>query len=61
MHTATPARSFQAQPQLLLWGKWAIGLGWLEKLRRLWERRFDRLEDYLRKLQQKERPNGRKK
>ena len=37
---------------------------WLERYRRLWEERFDRLEDYLRELQAKEKTEkkrGRKK
>jgi DNA-binding transcriptional ArsR family regulator len=37
---------------------------WLERYRRLWEERFDRLEDYLRELQAKgktEKRRGRKK
>jgi DNA-binding transcriptional ArsR family regulator len=34
---------------------------WLEDYRRLWEERFDRLDDYLRKLQGKEKRRGRKK
>jgi DNA-binding transcriptional ArsR family regulator len=35
---------------------------WLEYYRRFWEHSFDRLEDYLREVQQKEdKPNGRKK
>jgi len=29
--------------------------GWLEQYRRLWERRFDRLDAYLKRLQAKER------
>jgi DNA-binding transcriptional ArsR family regulator len=34
---------------------------WLEEYRHFWERSFDRLEDYLRELQEKEkRKNGRK-
>ncbi len=33
---------------------------WLERYRRLWEQRFDRLEDYLRELQAKERKDVRK-
>jgi DNA-binding transcriptional ArsR family regulator len=39
---------------------------WLERYRRLWEERFDRLDDYLRTLQAKDRsqpkekPRGRK-
>lgn len=31
---------------------------WLENYRRLWEQRFDRLEDYLRELQAQEKPKG---
>ena len=34
---------------------------WLEDYRRLWERRLDRLEDYLAKLQGKAEPKRRKK
>ncbi len=34
---------------------------WLERYRKLWEERFDRLDDYLRKLQAKEKKRGRKK
>ena len=32
---------------------------WLEEYRRFWEESFDRLEDYLRELQQKEKTDGR--
>ena len=34
---------------------------WLERYRRLWEERLDRLEDYLRVLQAKEKKRERKK
>jgi DNA-binding transcriptional ArsR family regulator len=34
---------------------------WLEDYRRLWEERFDRLDDYLKTLQAKEGKRGRKK
>jgi DNA-binding transcriptional ArsR family regulator len=34
---------------------------WLEHYRRFWEERFDRLDDYLRTLQTKEKKRGRKK
>jgi DNA-binding transcriptional ArsR family regulator len=34
---------------------------WLEEYRRLWEQRFDRLDDYLKDLQAKEKKRGRKK
>jgi len=33
---------------------------WLREYRRLWEARFDRLDDYLRELQGKEKNHGRK-
>lgn len=32
--------------------------GWLEQYRQLWEARFDRLDEYLRELQQQERQAG---
>jgi len=34
---------------------------WLERYRQLWEERLDRLDDYLHKLQAKEKKRGRKK
>ena len=34
---------------------------WLERYRRFWEERFDRLDDYLRELQVKGKSRGRKK
>nr|ACN58814.1 ArsR family transcriptional regulator [uncultured bacterium BLR9] len=34
---------------------------WLGEYRRLWEERFDRLDEYLHKLQAKDKPRGRKK
>jgi DNA-binding transcriptional ArsR family regulator len=34
---------------------------WLERYRRFWEERFDRLDDYLREVQAKEKRRGRKK
>jgi DNA-binding transcriptional ArsR family regulator len=34
---------------------------WIEHYRRFWEQSFDRLEDYLKELQAKERKHGRKK
>ena len=33
---------------------------WLERYRRFWEQSFDRLDDYLRKLQAEEKKHGRK-
>jgi DNA-binding transcriptional ArsR family regulator len=34
---------------------------WLEDYRRVWDQRFDRLDDYLKKLQAKGKKRGRKK
>ena len=34
---------------------------WVEGYRRFWEERFDRLDDYLRELQAKEKKRGRRK
>jgi DNA-binding transcriptional ArsR family regulator len=31
---------------------------WVERYRRFWEQSFDRLEDYLRELQEKEKEHG---
>ena len=33
---------------------------WVDRYRRFWEQSFDRLDDYLRKLQAKEKKDGRK-
>ncbi len=33
---------------------------WLERYRKLWTERFDRLEDYLKELQSREKKNARK-
>jgi DNA-binding transcriptional ArsR family regulator len=35
--------------------------GWVEHYREFWEQSFDRLDDYLRELQEKEKKHGRKK
>ena len=35
--------------------------GWLEEYRKLWNARFDRLDDYLKDLQAKGKKNGRRK
>ncbi len=34
---------------------------WLQEYRKFWEQSFDRLDDYLRELQKKEKHHGRKK
>lgn len=33
---------------------------WVERYRRFWEQRFDRLDSYLKQLQAQEKPNARK-
>jgi len=33
---------------------------WVERYRKIWEQRFDRLDDYLKELQRKEKKHGRK-
>jgi len=35
--------------------------GWVEQYRKHWEQRLDRLDDYLKKLQAKEKKHGRRK
>ena len=58
------ARSREAQwrPCRLAAGPLKDAADWLERYRRIWEESFDRLEDYLRELQLKEKKeNGRKK
>jgi DNA-binding transcriptional ArsR family regulator len=57
------ARSREAQwrPCRLAAGPLKDAADWLESYRRFWEESFDRLEDYLRELQLKEKKeNGRK-
>jgi DNA-binding transcriptional ArsR family regulator len=34
--------------------------GWVERYRQFWEQSFDRLDDYLREVKQKEKKNARK-
>ena len=55
------ARSRQAQwrPCRLHAGPLKDLADWLEEYRRYWEQSFDRLEDYLRELESKEKENGR--
>ena len=57
------ARGRQAQwrPCRLAAGPLKDASEWLEHYRRFWEESFDRLEDYLRELQIKEKKNGRNK
>jgi len=55
-------REAQWRPCRLAAGPLKDAADWLERYRRIWEESFDRLEDYLRELQLKEKKeNGRKK
>jgi len=54
-------RKAQSRPSRLQPGPLKNIAGWLDGYRRFWEEGFDRLNDYLRELQTKEKKNGRKK
>jgi DNA-binding transcriptional ArsR family regulator len=54
-------REAQWRPCRLAAGPLKDASDWLEYYRRFWEESFDRLEDYLRELQAKEKKNGHKK
>ena len=54
-------REAQWRPCRLKAGPLKNAADWLERYRRFWEESFDRLEDYLRELQVKEKKDGRKK
>ncbi len=54
-------REAQWRPCRLQAGPLKEASDWLEHYREFWEQSFDRLEEYLRKLQQKEKQHGRKK
>src|SRR5271156_585883 len=63
---AEPGREAQWRPCRLAAAPLKDASDWLERYRRFWEEAFDRLDDYLRELQQneskpKEKKNGRKK
>lgn len=53
-------RDAQWRPCRLNAGPLKEAAGWLEHYRRFWEQAFDRLEDYLREIEKKEKDNGRK-
>lgn len=55
------AREAQWRPRRLEAGPLKDAAEWLEHYRRFWEQSFDRLDDYLRELQKKEKGHGRKK
>ena len=54
-------RERQWRPARLEAGPLKDAAEWLEHYRRFWEQSFDRLNDYLRKLQRKEKKHGRRK
>jgi DNA-binding transcriptional ArsR family regulator len=54
----TRGREAQWRPCRLDAGPLKDAADWLEHYRRFWERSFDRLEDYLRELQGKEKKDG---
>jgi DNA-binding transcriptional ArsR family regulator len=56
------ARSREAQwrPCRLRAGPLRDVAGWVEHYRRFWDKTFDRLDDYLRELQEKEKKHGHK-
>jgi DNA-binding transcriptional ArsR family regulator len=52
-------RAAQWRPCRLEAGPLRDAADWLEHYRRFWEESFDRLDDYLRELQARERSDGR--
>jgi DNA-binding transcriptional ArsR family regulator len=54
-------REAQWRPCRLEAGPLKDAADWLEEYRHFWEQSFDRLDDYLRDLQKKEKKHGRKK
>src|SRR5205809_7208798 len=54
-------REAQWRPCRLKAGPLKDAAEWLEHYRRFWEQSFDRLDDYLRKLQRQEKKHGRRK
>ena len=54
-------RDAQWRPCRLTAGPLKDAAEWLEEYRRFWEESFDRLDDYLRELQKKEKKDGRRK
>jgi DNA-binding transcriptional ArsR family regulator len=56
----TRGREAQWRPCRLQAGPLKHIADWLERYRRFWEQSFDRLDDYLRDLQIKEKKHGRK-
>jgi DNA-binding transcriptional ArsR family regulator len=54
-------RDAQSRPCRLQASPLKDAANWIERYRRFWEQSFDRLEDYLKELQAKEKKHGRKK
>jgi DNA-binding transcriptional ArsR family regulator len=54
-------RDAQRRPCRLEAGRLKEVAEWVESYRRFWEQSFDRLDDYLQEIQQKEKKRGRKK
>jgi len=54
-------RDAQWRPCQLTAGPLKDAVDWLEHYRPFWEQSFDRLDEYLRKIQRKEKKHGRKK
>ena len=56
----TRSRDAQRRPCRLEAKPLQEAVDWIERYRRMWEQRLDRLDDYLRELQAKEKKHGRK-
>ena len=54
-------RQAQTRPRRLQAARLRDVAEWIEPYRRLWDERFDRFGAYLKKLQAKEKPHGRRK
>src|SRR5512140_143885 len=52
-------RDAQWRPARLETAPLAQASGWIDKYRRFWDERFDRIDDYIPELQHKERPHAR--
>jgi len=57
----TRSRNAQWRPCRLKAKPLKVAVDWLEHYRRFWEESLDRLDDYLKELQTKEKKHGRKK
>jgi len=57
----TRTRDAQLRPCRIEPTRLVAAADWIEQHRKTWESRLDRLDDYLKKLQTKEKPDGRRK